>query len=90
MMCLDCPMHKYVSNCFGQVQVAPTVLAVELEMVSPDGCGVILELITPAQSRIDHQHCTRMAMLLVLVALSTVLHCEYAGSATSSILRQQT
>lgn len=32
------------------------MLAVELEMISPDGYGVILELVTPAQGRINHQH----------------------------------
>lgn len=68
MMCLDCPIHKYISDWFGHVQVAPTVLTVELEMAYPGGCGDILELITPAQGRINYQHCTRVAMLLVLVA----------------------
>lgn len=38
-MCLDCPVHKYVSDWFGHVQVAPTVLTVELEMAYPDECG---------------------------------------------------
>lgn len=32
-------MHKYVSDWFGHVQVAPTVLTVELEMAYPDECG---------------------------------------------------
>lgn len=68
MMCLDCPMHKYVSNWFGHRQVAPAVLTGELETAYLDRCGDILELITPAQGRIDYQHCTRVAMLLVLVA----------------------
>lgn len=67
-MCLDCPVHKYVSDWFGHVQVAPTVLIVELEMAYPDECGDLLELITPAQGRINYQHCTRAAMLLVLAA----------------------
>ena len=61
-------MHKYISDWFRHVQVAPTVLAVELEMAYPDGCGDISKLITSAQGRINYQHRTRVAMLLVLVA----------------------
>lgn len=68
MMCLDCPMHKFISDWFGHVQVAPTVLTVELKMAYLDACGDILELITPAQGGINDQHCTRVAMPLVLVA----------------------
>lgn len=67
-MCLDCPVHKYVSDWFGHVQVAPTVLTVELEMAYPDECGGILELITPAQGKINSRHCARAATLLVLAA----------------------
>lgn len=67
-MCLDCPVHKQVSDWFGHVQVAPAVLSVELEMAYLDGCSDIWESITPAQGRIHHQHCTRVALLPVLMA----------------------
>lgn len=65
MMCLDCPMHKYVSDWFGHVQVAPAVLTAELEMAYLDRCG---DTSDPAQGRMNYQSCTRVAMLQVLVA----------------------
>lgn len=68
MLCLDCFMYKCISNWFRHVQGAPTLLIVELEMAYPDGRSGILEQIIPTQGRINSQHCTRVIVLLVLVA----------------------
>lgn len=80
MMCLDCPMHKYFSDWFGHVQVAPTVLTAELAMAYPEGCGGILELITGLTTSIA----PGWLRCWCLWHLSAMPHCEHAGSATSS------
>lgn len=97
MLCLDCFMYKCISNWFRHVQGAPTLLIVELEMAYPDERSGILEQIIPAQGRINSQHCTRVIVLLVLVASQCHVtlgdHWQTTGTATFggvAVLRPQT